>query len=38
MNLEVIYNRIWAFILDILAKVGVNFDASKLPEWLGVNA
>ena len=36
MNLEVIYNRIWAFILDILAKAGVNVDLSKIPSWLNV--
>lgn len=36
MNIVEIYNQIWAFILDTLAKIGVNFDTSKLPEWLNV--
>lgn len=36
INLEVIYNRIWAFVLTVLDKAGIAFDATKLPEWLNV--
>lgn len=31
-----IYNKIWLFILDVLAKAGVAFDATRVPEWLNV--
>ena len=36
MNFEVLYNRIWSFVLTVLAKAGINFDTTKLPEWLNV--
>ena len=31
-----IYNQIWRFILKVLAEAGVNFDVTKVPEWLNV--
>ena len=31
-----IYNKIWLFILDILAKANIDVDLSKVPEWLNV--
>jgi hypothetical protein len=31
-----IYNKIWEFILKVLAEAGVNFDVTKVPEWLNV--
>ena len=36
MNFEVIYNKIWVFILTILDKAGIAFDTSKVPAWLNV--
>lgn len=31
-----LYNKIWLFILDILAEAGIAFDTTKVPEWLNV--
>ena len=31
-----IYNKIWLLILGILKEVGIEFDASKAPEWLNI--
>ena len=31
-----IYNKIWLFILKVLAEAGIAFDVTKVPEWLNV--
>ena len=31
-----IYNKIWLLILGVLKEAGVEFDASKAPEWLNI--
>lgn len=31
-----LYNQIWLFILKVLAEAGIDFDATRVPEWLNV--
>ena len=31
-----IYNKIWIFILKVIKEAGINFDVTKVPEWLNV--